>query len=642
MSWIESLLTASVELAKIGVRRAQGELSTEAVRTADEAPPMLRLGEYSLTGGATFGWRTVGVHGSREQFQEDLGLETGAVIRDFSLLGIRGDGTGWPRSWSFDARGVGDPATSVSAKVDSDALRILGSYQRTHFEGGSESDIHDFDIERERASLRFEHPARAGDSLRGGLQVFWEHADSFSLLTRSVEFSYVSPVPTRIDQRTLGVTGDVGFAVAGWDILMDGGSSWDRSTDRRNFALPSPSDPDTIQTEDFAADLDGVGVEGGVRASRPLTDRLDLDFGARGGTSEHDGDLSISESGVLFEPGHDFTQDTQGDADLHTNAYSFDAGLEYELSQDLDCFTRAWSITENQRANLDQHIELVELGVPSEIDLADRSHNDSTLNLLEGGVKAELSRSADLTVTGRAGREQVDLLETVEGVVSRQFEGDLDRYGADAAFNLRPAADLSWSVSGGWGVEPTHNSFSGTGLAYDDDVAFHAETSLLSRTSAGSWTAKLSHRDYESRALDTSSSIDALGLSIARSPSKDWTAQGSVTFRLLDLEAETTKLLNFVQVPVTVRHDVFQVLTSGMVSKKVNARFEPSFSLSLALSSGDAEFDTWFSRIDLPYRITEKSELGLDLQGWIVNAESSLDLEDYDAIAATVYMRTSL
>jgi hypothetical protein len=643
MSWVEPLLAAALELAKAGRRQAENWSAAAAETGAEPPPPPPRLGEYLLNGSATFGWRTVGVHGSREQFEEDLGLETGAVIRDFSLEGIRGDGSGWPRSWSFDALGVGDPATSISGKVEGSGARILGNYQRTHFEGGTESDIHDFDIERERASLRVEHPARAGESLHGGLQVFWEHSDSLSMLSQTVDLSFVSPVPARVDAQTLGVGGDLGWTAAGWDLALDAGTSWDQSRDRRSFALPSPLDPTTTQTEDFAGDLDGQGWTGGLRASRPLSSRLALDLGARGGTSEHDGDLSMFQSGVLLGPGDDFTRDTQADADLHSSGYSIDAGLEYELSDSVDCFTRAWSVTENEQADLDQHIVLVETGVQSVIDLADRSHFDSTLNMLEAGVEAELSPSADLTVTARAGREQVDLLETVEEVVSREFDGYLDRYGADAALTLRPATDVTWSVSGGWGVDPAHNSFSGTGFAYDDDVAFHAETSLLSRTSAGSsWTAKLSHREYESRALDTTSAIDALGVSLARSLAKDWTAQGSLTLRHLDLEAETTELLNFVQVPVTITHDVLQVLASGMLGWTVNARFAPSVSLSLALSSGDADFDTLAARIDLPYRVTDKSELGLDLQGWIVDAENSLDLEDYDALAALVYVRTSL
>jgi hypothetical protein len=642
MTWIESLLAASLELAKVEVRRLQDEPVPQATNPAVEPTAAPRLGDYSLTGSATFGWRTVGVHGSREQFEEDLGLETSAVIRDFSLQGIRDGAGAWPSTWGFDARGIGDPATTVSGKLEGDGARVLGSYQRTHFEGSSESDIHDFDIARERATLRVEHPAQAGESLRGGVQVFWEHTDSLSMLTRSVDFGYVSPLPARLDSRTLGVGGDLGFDTAGWAISLDGGTSWDQVRDRRSFALPSPSDPDTIQTEDFAGDLDGMNLEGGLRAERPLTSDLSLDMGARGGTGEHDGDLSMLETGVLFEPGANFTRDTEGDSDLNSSGYSFDAGLEYEVSDDLQCFTRAWNVREKEHATLDQHVVLVELGGQSEIDLADRSHFDSTLFMLEGGVETKLSSKADLTVTGRTGREHVELLETVEEVVSRQFDGYLDRYGADAVFALRPATGVTWSLSGGWGVDPAHNSFSGTGLAYDDDIAFHAETSLISRTAAGSWSAKLSHREYESLALDTNSAIDALAISASRSPGEDWMVQGALTLRLLDLEAETTELLNFLQVPVTVRHDVFQVLTSGTVSKRVNDRFEPSLSLSLALSSGDAEFDTLCTRIDLPYRVTDKSELGLDLQGWIVDAEESLDLEDYDAIAAVIYVRTSL
>jgi hypothetical protein len=643
MSWLGPLLAASLELAKLGARHTRGAMIAESKSVQDEPPPGNRLGSYWVSGGATFGWRTVGVDGSRDQFAEDFGLETGAVIRDFSLEGLRAEGGAWPSRWGVDARGAGDPATAISGKLEGNGARILGNYQRSHFEGTSESDIHDFDIERERASLRIEHPARAGDSLHGGLQVFWQHTDSLTMLTRSVDFGFVSPVPTRVDERTLGVAGDLGFRAGTWDILVDGGISSEESRDRRSFALPSPSDPDTIQTEDFAGDLDGVGLEGGVRAARSLTSRLDLDLGARGGTSEHDGDLSVFQSGVLFEPGDDFTRDTQGDADLHSDGYSLDAGLEYEISSGLACFTRAWNVQENERAHLDQHIVLVEMGVSSEIDLADRSRHESTLYMLEGGVEAELSPDADLTVTARAGREDVDLLETVEEVVVRDFEGELDRYGADAAFTLRPREGLTWSVSGGWGIDPTQNSLGGTGLAYDDDVAFHAETSLLCRTSAGSsWTAKLSHRQYESQALDTTSVVDALGLSATRSPGKDWRVNGSLTLRHLDLEAETTQIINFVLVPLTLRHDVLQVLTSGSIAWSATSRFEPSLSLSLAYSSGDADFQTLATRIDLPYRITGKSELGLDLQGWTVDASNSLDLEDYDAISAFVYLRTSL
>jgi hypothetical protein len=97
----------------------------------------------------------------------------------------------------------------------SDALSEI--YRFAGVECGSGSDIHDFDFARERASLRIEHPPRPGEYLHGGLQVFWEHTDSLALLSRNVQFDCVSPVPARIDERTLGVTGDRFRAGSGHD-----------------------------------------------------------------------------------------------------------------------------------------------------------------------------------------------------------------------------------------------------------------------------------------------------------------------------------------------------------------------------------------------------------------------------------------
>jgi hypothetical protein len=62
----------------------------------------------------------------------------------------------------------------------------------------------------------------------------------------------------------------------------------------------------------------------------------------------------------------------------------------------------------------------------------------------------------------------------------------------------------------------------------------------------------------------------------------------------------------------------------------------------LAFSSGNAVFQTLATRLDLPLRSTDRSELGLDLQARTVDAASFIDLEEYEAMAALVYMRSSL
>jgi len=642
MSWLGPLPAAALHIASLGADERANAPVPPAPRPG-EAAPAQRLGDHLVRGQATFGWRFVGVSGRRAQFDEDLGLQTGALIRDIDLEGEReADGSG-PRSWGLDSHGLGDPASTASARLEGDEVSVLARYRRTHFTGTSESDVHDFDNLREDASLRVEHPARTGDELHGGLEFAWSHTDSFSMLSRSVDFGYVSPVPTRIEERTLGLRGDLGFELGGWTLAVDGGSEWSRGADRRDFALPSPSDPTTRQTEDFAADLEGTGLEDGLRASHALTDRLELELGARAATSHHDGNPSIQESGVLFAPGDDFTRDTQGKGDFHSSEYAFDLALRYEASDVLDLYTRAWSVDGGEHAHLDRHILQVEMGEPSEIDLADRSYFDRQLHLIEAGGELALGETAELSACARAGREHIDLLETVDGVVSRQFDGDLDRYGADATLSARPSGELTWSLGGGWGVDPAHSSFEGTGFAYDDDVGGHAEASVRWRPARGpAWTARLSHRQLESRALETASTVDSAGLDVSGAPAEAWTARGGLALRRLALEADTTELMGFEQVPVMLHHDVLQVLASGALAWTCSESFQPSLALSAAVSSGDVDFVTSSARLDLPLKVTARTDLGLDLESWRVDAPSSVDLASYEALAAFVHLRTSI
>lgn len=642
MIWLEPLLAAALEVAADVARTVSDAPAALAGRTRQGSVGDHRLGDFLVQGEALFGWRGVGVSGDRAQFDEDLGIDSGPLIRDLKLEGRRTAGEGWLAGWSLDASGLGDPASLVTAEIEGTDAQVLGRYQRTSFTGTSDSDIHSFDVQRERALLRVESAGADPDGVRGGIEAFWEHSDSFSAMTRSVDFGFVSPVPTEVDSRALGLRGDLGLLAGGWDLALDAGAAWMDSSDRRSFAQPSPSDPTTIQTEDFQGDVQELAWDGGLRATRALSSRLELDLGVQGEQGDGDGELSIFESGVLFGPGLNFTRDTQGDADFSSGELSLDAGLRYEMNEDLECFTRAWVVDEEADAHLDKHIVLDESGVISVLDVSDVSRYESRLLLLEAGVETALSPTSDLTVAGRAGRESIDLLETVQGVVSRQFDGDLDRYGADATLSFVPTPTLTWSVSGGYGVDPAHNSFEGTGFAYDDDIGARAQARVRWRPQDGPiWTATLSHREYDSRALQSESVVDALGLSAAGKLAKSWNGQAGLSLQQVSLQAETTQLIGIVQVPLTVQHDVLQVLANLGVGWQASASLEPACSLSVSLSTGDIEYATTAARLDLPLRVSSDTYLGLELETWIVDAQSGIDLSDYEAIAATFYIRTA-
>ncbi|MBI1850536.1 MAG: hypothetical protein HYR85_09355 [Planctomycetes bacterium] len=88
---------------------------------------------------------------------------------------------------------------------------------------GNETDLHSFEFDRERGSLRFE-PADPRGSWRTGIEPDYGHRDGFGISTHNVDIlHFVGGVPVKLDEKTKGVHGDLAGPIAGFDTRFDAG-----------------------------------------------------------------------------------------------------------------------------------------------------------------------------------------------------------------------------------------------------------------------------------------------------------------------------------------------------------------------------------------------------------------------------------
>jgi len=602
------------------------------------------LGAFAISGEIVFGWRAVEVGGSKAQFDEDVNLDTGPVLRELRLEGERASGAGALESWLVSALGIGDPRTSYRAELESSALAASGRYDRSRFEANAEDGLHGFDFEREAGALRFE-PAYADSSgVRGGVELTWLHRDALGLGTRGVDFGFVSNVATRKDEESFGLGGDLSFRAVGWNVALDASGRRLGQSDRRDFSEPSPSDPGSTQTEDFDADLDGHALATGVRATRRFG-HTEVDLGAELALARLDGDLHSFETGILLDPALPFERDTTGESDMDGTALEVDAGFRHEASEELAWLGRVSRSRHEDDDVLFREIVLDEFsGPPTVTQFRDRGEHETTLELLEGGAELALSPSADLTLLASAGREDVHVFETMNAFPVFAFDGTFNRWGGEATLELEPSRQLRWTLSAGHEVAPESNTLVGTSFDFLlDRGTFGSVRAQWKPVRAVTLTGLVRHQHSESEAFGAEGDVTRLVFGASVASASGWIADGSLALRRFDLAADTTVVILSgppTQVPATARFEGTQASLSGSLARAVTSAFHPRLAWSAALGSGDGDYRYAFALADFPYRIGRASGVGVEVQLTRFDAHDGSGPSDFDAAVGLVYLRT--
>jgi hypothetical protein len=607
--------------------------------------PTWDLERWKWSGEIALGWRSVGIDGSRAQAREDLNLETGPLLRDLLVRGEGGAG-GEPRSLLLEARGIGDPQSSLRAELEAHGARATARVDRTEFEGATDSDLHALEVRHDTGSLRFE-PAHTGEAdSRTGFELTYARREAFVFGTRSVDFGFVSDVPTRVDDRVLGARGTLAVDLDGWDLELTGGLEHLASDDRRNFSGASPSDPLSLQTEDYRADRAGFALLGGVRLARDFDAKAwRVDGGVDFERSELDGDLHSLETGILFSPLFPFVRVTDGDANAKAARVSADAGVRCELSPELALSARVSHDDERDRGDLARTITLDELsGPPSTSIVQDRTRFESRLDLVELGAELALAPWADLDLTLEGGREQLHVLETSFGTPLRAFDGPRERIGGEAALELDPNRELHLTLSTGVQVAPTASSKEGSTFDFRDDRGRFASVRARWRFDPR-WSLLASARRQESdrEAFGSQNDSTTLSLGASGAPREGWTLSASCAVRNFDLETDITELVltpGPVLVPGKAEFRGTQTILAGSLSAVVTPSFEPRIDWSALAGTGDGEFRYGSLGLDLPVQLAKALWIGAELDLRSFDGRETIDVSDYDATVVFLYLRT--
>jgi hypothetical protein len=537
--------------------------------------------------------------------------------------------------------GLGDPTSLVRAEAAGSALRSTLRWSRSENVGNTDSGIHPFDFTREEASLRLEHP---GTEVTGGLGLTWGRRDGLSTGTRSIGNTYVPGVAVRTDEMRRGASGDLAFAVLGWDAGVEAGYEDFDASDRRDLSAPSPIDPGTQQSEDYDADLDGRRLSASTRLARAIAGgRGRAEIGVAWYALESDADARSLESGVEFDPSLPFQRTSLGETDLSERGFSLDAGLRWEAGERIAWRARYVHDEEDERGDAFRDVTTLEIPNPPPTHFTElqRMRDERILDLLELGLEAELDPRTTLEVTGEAGLERVDAVNLFESQVLASFDDTLERFGAWASVATE-WGDARLSLSGGYRVAPRGTGRASLEYLFEDERGLFASTRLRWRNGGHIWVASLTHQQVDADDLGSDSSAERLSLQWTPPAEGRWSGDAACTLRYDRTHADATLRFALPSPHATVTEVEFETLQqvlSGSVACFVHPRLEPRLAGSAVLATGDASYHYGTLLFDVPYALGERAVVGVEL-GWRrFDDDEAGQANDFTAYTAVAYTR---
>ena len=506
------------------------------------APPAFAQsgdGEGSVTGGFHIGYRSVDVSGDDNKYQEDVNLEDGPRLFDFSLHYVPGDSNaldGLVDRVDLTADGFGgDPYESLYLNVQR-YQRFQLRYTRTSSDyfyedalGLTESagDFHTWDLRRvrDRASLKVDLSDRA--TLNFGLNRYTRRGDSVTTLDVSRdEFDMERPVDESLNDTRLGFQYE-------WDkvTLVVEQRIRDFENDVETF-LPGFSEgheegPATLDFFFYSQPYELESQETRVSVVAKPTDRWLIR--AAGSMQDYDSDVNLSQEvqGVSFL-GIPFTTDATGRAEIEGDIAMFDLDATYFISDRVAFVGSVFSRDREQ----DGGLVFGEGGAP---DVVGDSVWDVTHTGVEAGLQWKATSALELAGGLRVEERDVDHGAAENSPLTLTQE-TTESTGGFFTAAWRPGAGFSLTATADLG-------------SYDDPFVLTAPTDRLryrvraKKQLAGAWSLVGSFVGHETENDDSGfdASYDQANLRVAyNTPTLD----ASLGYGLVDIDRRIDQELN--------------------------------------------------------------------------------------------------
>lgn len=587
------------------------------------------------------GVRFLEVNGSRNRFDTDLNLGSGARLADAELSGRFRTPNDYLSRFRLDAHDIGDPYQRLRGEVAKDGLYLgRATYQKSRYKYRATGDFHRVDHKTEDAAYDLELPVGENLVVFGS---FSRLSDDGFWLTHRIGNRNVAPLTSidgvqsprslHADTAEAGITGSIegidgtSFTLAVDYLGQDEDNRW-------VYSRPAPANPLFTESEDLRSNSTLRGPGGRLNVTQTF-DGGSLAANVR----VMDLERRVIGNGVVT--GYDtdeFTTTTNSFSSGNAQTWIVDGHAILELSDTLvlDGDFRYLDYEENMRINQNDFTVYPNTGTTISVDTVLDQH--TTQRAWDLSFALDWQATEGLQLTGGYGWSQEHLKVPDLDTGDTDFrKGLIKSDGVMGGFDWRP--DEHWTLR----LEGRDFGNSGVQVTPLNQDRRRRLLARVRYKQDGFWTETgYRHERARNHVSDHRDEVNTVSFTTGLTPRRDLDVYLSYVYSNYDNRTLTNFYFdpdpNPVPTIVGYEGDSSSYYLGATLKPSADVTWRADASFTDVNGSFDVDILDW--RVDLRVRVTDRGSVGIEVRQ--VDYQEAGGSDNYDAVMTFVYWRQEL
>lgn len=601
-------------------------------------PAPTRKPGFEWAGLATIGYRFLDIHGSRDRYRSDFDLEEGVRLSEANYQGRFLEGNSWLETIDIEAHDIGDPYEQVRGRFEkAGRFRVDAELRRSRMRYRASGDFHR--VDRRQRATSYDLLIHLGDELemfagfaRTNLEGYW--------LTNRIGNQNLTPVgsissvtsPRRLDEDEA----ELGFTLGAGSTSLTLAAQYLDQRENNSWAYSQPATANPAFPESEAS-----------RATNSLEGP-----GARFSLAHHAGALSLDLQGRAFDrrrrtstegtiEGYDIARFTTTNQSVSAGAartYLLDAGLSYELNDDLALHSEWRYLDHQEHMFFNQRDVTVHPTLSSTVTIDTLLNQRTSSRLREASAELEWQAVKGVWVSGGWGWSQ-------EKLSLPDLSTDDDDITTGTVVEKGYLGNVVWRPTAHWSLRGHYRDFGQGGIQLTEIVDHHSRSTggELKYTDGDAWVSLATrHRRSQNPVSDSRTNTTSYTLSSGYAVSESISSHLSYNLAQLDSRTRTSFYFNpsTTPVPTLVGFKGESHTAAGGLDWLATERLRLALLASYTTVQGDFELDLYNWSADASLQLTDRARAGVRIEQ--VDYHEASNPDDYSAWSAFVYISTKL